>query len=121
MSGNYSDDEKYAAEATGNADAALTYPMQACALHKNGYAILKSKRCKINEITTFKTGKHGHAKCSIKGKDIFTGAGVEDMCPSTHNMDVPVVKRTEYDCMYISQGTVENMVPYTGAKGLSIL
>ena len=36
-------------------------------------AFLKEKPCKIIEITTSKTGKHGHAKANITGIDIFTG------------------------------------------------
>jgi translation initiation factor 5A len=89
-------------QVAGNADAALTYPAQASALRKGGYAILKSKPCKILEISTAKPGKHGHAKCTFRGRDIFTGALVEDSHPSSHNMEVPVVKKTEYDVSHIS-------------------
>jgi translation initiation factor 5A len=90
-------------QATGNADAALTYPSQASALRKGGHAILKSKPCNILEISTAKPGKHGHAKCTFRGRDIFTGKDCEDSHPSSHNMEVPVVKKTEYDVSHISQ------------------
>ena len=48
------------------------------------------------EITTSKTGKHGHAKAHIVGLDIFTGKKYEDLCPTSHNMSVPVVNRAEF-------------------------
>lgn len=84
---------------SGAAGASLTYPMEAGQLRKNGYAMLKGKPCKIVEISVSKTGKHGHAKCAITGIDIFTNKKLEDMCPSTHNMEVPNVVRVEYQLL----------------------
>jgi len=81
----------------------LTYPIQCSALRKNGYAMLKGKPCKIVDMSTSKTGKHGHAKVNLVGVDIFDGKKYEDMSPSTHNMEVPNVKRMEYNLIDVTE------------------
>lgn len=86
-----------------DAGGALTYPIQCSALRKNGYAILKGKPCKIVDMSTSKTGKHGHAKVNLTGIDIFDGKKYEDMSPSTHNMEVPNVSRIEYTLIDIGE------------------
>jgi len=93
MSDKELDDHNFEGAASGGA---LTYPMQCSALRKNGYCIMKGQPCKIVDMSTSKTGKHGHAKVNMVGIDIFTGKKYEDMSPSTHNMEVPNVKRLEY-------------------------
>ncbi|KAJ2491163.1 translation initiation factor eIF5A [Coemansia sp. RSA 2050] len=94
---------------TAGSGASLTYPMQCSALRINGHVVLKGHPCKIVDMTTSKTGKHGHAKVSLMGLDIFTGKKVEDISPSTHNMDVPNIKREEYTLLNVDDGFLNFM------------
>merc|ERR1711903_102489 len=63
---------------------------------------IKGKPCKVIDISTSKTGKHGHAKCKFVALNIFTGAKQEDMQPAGHNMSAPLVKKVEYSLMDIT-------------------
>merc|ERR1719487_1459623 len=99
---NMSDDEQHQQTfESASAGASMTFPMQCSALRKNGHVVIKGRPCKIVDMSTSKTGKHGHAKVHLVAIDIFTGKKLEDLCPSSHNMNVPNVTRTEYpilDC-----------------------
>ncbi|TID14959.1 hypothetical protein CANINC_004630 [Pichia inconspicua] len=92
-----------------DAGSSLTFPMQCSALRKNGHVVIKGRPCKIIDMSTSKTGKHGHAKVHLVATDIFTQKKLEDLSPSTHNMEVPVVKRSEYQLLDIDDGYLSLM------------
>ena len=75
-------------------------------MRKGGFVVIKSRPCKIVEMTTSKTGKHGHAKVHLTAIDIFNGRKLEELCPSTHNMDVPNVTRREYQVVSCAYGNL---------------
>merc|ERR1711970_414206 len=88
--------------AQGDSGASETYPQQCSALRKGGFVMIKNRPCKIVDMSTSKTGKHGHAKVHLVALDIFTGKKLEDICPSTHNMNVPIVTRKDYQLLDIT-------------------
>jgi len=100
-----------------SAGASETFPMQCSALRKNGHVVIKNRPCKIVDMSTSKTGKHGHAKVHLVAIDIFTGKKLEDISPSTHNMDVPHVRRTEYEVLNVTDDDfLELMLPDGSTK-----
>ena len=84
------------------------------AFRKNQHIMIKERPCKIVEMSTSKTGKHGSAKVHIVAIDIFTGKKYEDICPSTANKDKPIVNRVEYQLIDISN---DNFVSLMNDKG----
>merc|ERR1719463_963794 len=100
------DDDDFAVE-TGDAGAAHTYPLEAGQCRKGMHLMIKQFPCKVSEVTTSKTGKHGHAKCHFVAIDIFTGKKMEELVTSSHNVAVPFVNRQEYTIMDIgADGTL---------------
>merc|ERR1711912_24298 len=91
---NMSDDEYAMNE--GDAGASLTHQVEAGQIRKGGYIMIKGKACKVRDVSTSKTGKHGHAKCKFSAVDIFTGNTCEELCPFTHSIDVPVVNKKDW-------------------------
>ncbi|KAI0537696.1 putative translation initiation factor 5A [Xylaria digitata] len=87
-----------------DAGKSLTTPMQCSALRKNGHVVIKGRPCKIVDMSTSKTGKHGHAKVHLVATDIFTGKKLEELCPSTHNMDTPNIVNEPFTLIGLADG-----------------
>merc|ERR1712138_91887 len=92
------DDNEFAIE-TADAGASLVQAVEAGSIRKGGYIMIKGKACKVKDVSTSKTGKHGHAKCKFSASAIFTGATCEELCPSTHAIAVPFVKKSDFQVM----------------------
>merc|ERR1711991_272395 len=80
-----------------------TYPIQASAIKKGGFCVINGRPVKVIGTSTSKTGKHGHAKIHFVTTDIFTGKKLEDICPSTHNMEAPNVTKTDLPLVDIDE------------------
>ncbi|KAM0891955.1 hypothetical protein ACQ4PT_026067 [Festuca glaucescens] len=109
-----SDDEHRQPE-TGRASG--TYEQEASTIRKNGYIIIKNRPCKVVEISTSQTGKHGHRKYHFVAIDIFTGKKVEDIMPSSHNCDVPHVIRIDYQLIDILEDGSVSRLTESGNTG----
>ena len=114
-SATMSDDEHHDVhfEST-DSGASKTFPMQAGNIRKNGYIVIKGRPCKVVDVSTSKTGKHGHAKCNFTALDIFTNKKMEDLQPSSHNCDVPNVTRTEFTLIDISDDGFVSLMTDSG-------
>merc|ERR1711970_1208714 len=89
---------------SADAGAASEHQVEAGQIRKGGYIMIKGKACKVRDVSTSKTGKHGHAKCKFLAACIFTGATKEELCPATHGIDVPFVKKDDYMVNGIEEG-----------------
>ena len=79
-----------------DAGASVSYPVECGTIKKGSFMVFENRPCKVVGYTTAKTGKHGHAKAKITGIDIFNGKKYEDSVPTSHNVEVPNIKRSEW-------------------------
>ena len=93
------DDENFE---KADAGASKTFPISAGNLKKGDFVCIKDHPCKVIDISTSKTGKHGHAKANITAVDIFTAKKYEEVCPTSHSLPAPFVTRKEYQLLDIT-------------------
>jgi translation initiation factor 5A len=90
-------------------------PLSVADIKKGTHILMGENRpCKVMEITTSKTGKHGHAKANITGIDIFNGKKYQDVCPVSHAKEAPNIKREEWTVMSVDDEGYIALVDKTG-------
>lgn len=77
--------------------------------------MIKGFPCKVNDYSTAKPGKHGSAKASIVGKDIFTNKTYEDTCPTSANVMIPIVTKTEYEVADVDEDDFVSLIQEDGS------
>lgn len=86
----------------GDAGSADTTPCAYGSVKKGGYCMLKGFPCKVSEYSTAKPGKHGSAKATVVGIDIFTNKKYEDTAPTSATARIPNVTKIEYECVDVN-------------------
>ena len=101
---------------TGDAGSSATVPTQIGSIKKGGYCMLKGHPCKVTEYSTAKPGKHGSAKATMVGVDIFTNKKYEDVGPTACNITVPIVSKKEYQVMNVDGNDISLLLDDGGLK-----
>ena len=99
---------------TTDAGSSHTYPMEAGQIRKGGFIMIKGNPCKVSDVSTSKTGKHGHAKCHFVAIDIFSGKKMEDLVPAGHTTSVPFVKKEEFQCIDVDEDGFVTVITAAG-------
>ncbi len=71
-------------------------PVQAGNVKKGECVILKGHPCKIMDIKTSKTGKHGSTKCNMTGVCVLTTQKCMEVYPSSANMITFTPRKLEF-------------------------
>jgi len=77
-------------------------PIEAHDVKKSKTVMLKGRPCKIMDVKTSKTGKHGHMKCNITGIDVLTAKKYNDVVPGHANMIEFKLEKNEFQLIDIA-------------------
>lgn len=78
-------------------------------LKEGRYVVIDDIPCKIVNIDSSKSGKHGAAKMRITGIGIFDGQKKTLLTPGDADLDVPVVERKNVQIISVSEKTAHVM------------
>lgn len=73
------------------------------------YILIDEIPCKVVEIETSKTGKHGAGKMRVTGIGIFEGQKKVLLTPADADVEVPIIERKTVQIMSVSGKTAQVM------------
>ena len=71
-------------------------PIGAGDVKKSNFVMLKNRPCKIAEVKTSKTGKHGHAKANITGVCVLTHQKCNEVHPASASLVAFHLEKLDY-------------------------
>lgn len=77
--------------------------------------MLKGFPCKVIEYSTAKPGKHGSAKATIVGVDIFTNKKYEDTAPTSSTVQIPNVNKNELEAADVDEDEFVALIQADGS------
>lgn len=78
-------------------------------LREGKYLLIEDIPCRIVNIESSKSGKHGAAKMRITGVGIFGGEKKTLLTPGDSDVEVPIIERKNVQIMSVSGNTVQVM------------
>lgn len=78
-------------------------------LKEGKYVLIEDIPCRIVEIETSKSGKHGGAKMRVTAMGVFDGQKKTLLTPGDQDVEVPIIERRNIIIMNISGKTADVM------------
>jgi translation initiation factor 5A len=78
-------------------------------LKKGSYAIIDGDPCRVDSISSTKSGKHGASKTRVDGIGLFDGRRRSIVKPSDDKIDVPIINKKKAQVLAISGDRVQLM------------
>ncbi len=83
-------------------------------IKKGSHVVCKDCPCKVIEVNTSAPGKHGHAKKACVCIDVITDRKYEEIYTHHSHVQVPEIKREEYQVSYVDIDGYMSMMDSNG-------
>lgn len=86
-----------------------TKPVPINTLKKGSYIVIEGVACKVADVQTSKSGKHGHAKIRLTGVGLLDDKKRIIMAPGHDNVDTPIIEKKNAQVLSVTGNTANIM------------